>query len=361
MNDRLADLVCIRCGRSYPVADHTAGCPRCLEQGTPANLRCRYDGDSIGELAVRGARTLGEGSTPLFPLPAELAPDGVAVWVKNESANPTGSHKDRFSRGAVGRAAAAGYESVVAASSGNAAVSLAAYAAAHGLGCDLAVTHDVPEPIAAAVRDTGGRLHLFDTAEQRWDFVREHDADPERLAVTNHARPVVGSSPFGIDSMRPIGWEIVEELGRIPEHVLLPTARGDLAFGVHLGLREMARRREQPGPRIHLVEPFPRLAAVLAGANVHDSFAGDATATPSIGGDSATVQALQVLEETGGTAIAIDDGVDQARIGLARNGILLEGASAIVLPALHAAYDRSRIAPGETAVLLATAHPFKGL
>lgn len=361
MNDRLTDLLCIRCGRSYPVADHTAGCPRCLEQGAPSNLRCRYDGDPIGELALRGARTLGEAGTPLFPLPAGLAPDGVEVWVKNESANPTGSHKDRFSWGAVGRAAAAGYESVVAASSGNAAVSLAAYAAAYGLGCDLAVTRDVPAPIAGAVRDTGARLHLFDTAEQRWDFVRDHAADPARLAVTNYARPVVGSSPFGVDAMRPIGWEIVEELGRIPEHVLLPTARGDLAFGTYLGLREMARRYERPCPRIHLVEPFSRLHAVLAGASVHDSFAGDAAATPSIGGDSTTLQALRVLEDTGGIAIVVDDGVDEARIRLARNGILLEGASAIVLPALRVVHEQSRIAPGETAVLLATAHPFKGL
>ncbi|WP_266089471.1 threonine synthase [Saccharopolyspora sp. NFXS83] len=359
MNDRLTDLVCLRCGRAYPVADHTAGCPRCLEQGSPANLRCRYDGDPVGELALNGARTLGEGGTPLFPLPAGLAPDGVEVWVKNESANPTGSHKDRFSWGAVGRAAAAGYESVVAASSGNAAVSLAAYAAAYGLGCDLAVTRDVPTAISDAVRDTGARLHVFDTAEQRWEFVRDHGADPVRLPVTNYARPVVGSSPYGVDAMRPIGWEIVEVLGRVPDHVLLPTARGDLAYGTYLGLREMARRHGRPCPRIHLVEPFPRLRAVLAGAGVHDSFAGDAAATPSIGGDSTTLQALRVLEDTGGVAVVVDTGVEQARIGLARNGILLEGASAIVLPALRSLHDR--IAPGETAVLLATAHPFKGL
>ncbi|MFR9729750.1 threonine synthase [Saccharopolyspora sp. MS10] len=361
MNERLADLCCPRCGRSWPVADHPAGCPHCLDRGTPANLRCRFEGDSFGELAVLGARTLGEGGTPLFPLVPGLAPAGIEVWVKNESANPTGSHKDRFSSGAAGRAAAAGYAGIVAASSGNAAVSLAAYAAASGLGCELAVTREVPAPVAAAVRAAGARLYLFDTAEQRWDFVRERGAEPDLLAVTNHARPVVGSSPFGVDSMRPIGWEIADGLGRLPEHVLLPTARGDLASGVHLGLREAARRRDQPCPRVHLVEPFPRLSAVRAGASVHDSFPGSAASTPSIGGDSTTAQAWQVLEESGGSPVVVDTGVERARLRLAGAGILLEGASAIVLPALHSLHERGEIVPGETAVLIATAHPFKGL
>ncbi|WP_344927589.1 PLP-dependent lyase/thiolase [Saccharopolyspora gregorii] len=359
-NERLVALDCLGCGRSHPVGDLTAGCPDCLVRGTPANLRCRYDGDPFGQLPLRGARTLGEGGTPLFPLPAELAPDGVEVWVKNEAANPTGSHKDRFSWGAVGRAAAAGCAGVVAASSGNAAVSLAAYAALYGLECDLAVTTAVPAPIVDAVRATGARLHVFEDAEQRWDFVRDRAADPGRLAVTNYVRPAVGSSPFGVDAMRPLGWEVVDGLGRVPEHVLLPTARGDLAFGAHLGLREAARRHDRPGPRVHLVEPFPRLSAVRAGASVHDSFPGTATGAPSIGGGSTTVQAQRVLAESGGDPV-VADGAAAAAERLARHGILLEGASALVLPALHRLHGSGRIAPGETAVLVATAHPFKGL
>ena len=358
MNEHLTGLRCIQCGRLHPVADHPAGCEHCRDQGSAANLRCEYD-DDRPRLSLTGARSLGEGGTPLFPLPAEVA--GLDVWVKNEAANPTGSHKDRFSWGAVGRAAAAGYAGIAAASSGNAALSLAAYSAAYGLACEVAVTTDIPDALAGAVRDTGATLHVFDSAEQRWDFLRGRTGDPGTLVVTNYTRPVAGGSPFGIDAMRAIGWEIRSGLQRLPEHVVIPVSRGDLAYGVCLGLQQMARRHGESCPPVHLVEPFPRLAAVRAGAGVHDSFTGSAAGTPSIGGDSTTVQALRVLDDTGGSPVVLSSEVEEARIRLARMGILCEGTSATVLPAVEELRGRGVAAPGESIVVVLTSHPFNGL
>lgn len=88
--------------------------------------------------------TLGEGGTPLVSLPIlaeRLQVQGL--WVKNEGQNPTGSHKDRLSPLVVARALELGRTTVVAASSGNQGVSLALYAAAAGLECEIVTTHNM--------------------------------------------------------------------------------------------------------------------------------------------------------------------------------------------------------------------------
>lgn len=74
-------------------------------------------------------------------LPVDGQPN---VWVKNEAANPTGSHKDRFSAFATAHARACGYRGVVIGSSGNAGLSMAAYAAAAGLRCTVAASTRFP-------------------------------------------------------------------------------------------------------------------------------------------------------------------------------------------------------------------------
>ncbi|WP_237534425.1 pyridoxal-phosphate dependent enzyme, partial [Streptomyces sp. SID3343] len=71
---------------------------------------------------------LGEGNTPLVDL-------GAGVFVKDESRNPTWSHKDRINRCTVSAAAAIGAPGVVVSSSGNHGASAAAFAARAGLPC----------------------------------------------------------------------------------------------------------------------------------------------------------------------------------------------------------------------------------
>ncbi|HEX2435551.1 MAG TPA: threonine synthase, partial [Solirubrobacterales bacterium] len=77
--------------------------------------------------------SLNEGSTPLLPAPSLSDRLGVEVRLKLEGANPTGSFKDRGMTLAVSRAAGAGAEAIICASTGNTAASAAAYAARAGL------------------------------------------------------------------------------------------------------------------------------------------------------------------------------------------------------------------------------------
>ena len=80
---------------------------------------------------------------------------GLELWLKCESANPTGSFRDRGMTVAVSKAVEDGADAVVCASTGNTAASAAAYAARAGLRVAIlqpagAVAADRPGPLRSA-------------------------------------------------------------------------------------------------------------------------------------------------------------------------------------------------------------------
>src|SRR5205814_1339126 len=79
--------------------------------------------------------TLLEGNTPLVPAPrlAEATDPSLAIFLKCEGFNPTGSFKDRGMTMAMSKAVEAGSRAVICASTGNTSASAAAFAARAGL------------------------------------------------------------------------------------------------------------------------------------------------------------------------------------------------------------------------------------
>ncbi|WBB81489.1 pyridoxal-phosphate dependent enzyme [Micromonospora sp. WMMD882] len=365
-NPRLTGLACLRCDRRYEIADHTTGCPACLAEGAPANLECVYRPDGADRPAGRVEQpylrpvTLGEGGTPLLTDLAGVVP-GIDVALKWEGANPTGSHKDRFSAAVVTRAAHAGYEGVVAASSGNAGVSLAAYCGRAGLRCEVAVTDDTPARVVELMRDLGADVVSFPRSEQRWEHTARYRDSTLMLPVTNFVVPPVGSSPFGIEGYKLVAEEILADRGgSAPEWVVVPASRGDLAWGVHLGFRELLGA--DAVPRLCLVEPFPRVAAVLAGADQWATFPGDTRVMPSLGGNLLAAQSVEAVRRSRGHAEPVDDESVRAETRrLWRTGFPLEPSSAAGLVAVSRALAAGRINPDADVVVLATAHGLKGM
>ncbi|MFI6226747.1 pyridoxal-phosphate dependent enzyme [Micromonospora echinospora] len=361
-NPRLAGLACIRCARRYEVADHSTGCPACLAQGRPMNLECVYTpGDTSGvDQPYLRPITLGEGRTPLLTDVPGAVP-GLDVALKWEGANPTGSHKDRFSAVVVSRAVHAGYEGIVAASSGNAGVSLATYCGRAGLRCEIAVTDDTPARVVELMRDLGAEVVSFPHSEQRWKHVAAYRDSRTMLPVTNFVVPPVGSSPFGIEGYKLVAEEILaDRAGRAPEWVVVPASRGDLAWGVHLGFRELLGA--EAVPRICLVEPFPRVAAVLAGADEYATFPGATHAMPSLGGNQLAVQAVEAVRRSRGHAVAVDDESVLAETRrLWRAGLPLEPSSAAGLLAVSRALADGTMTAESDVVVVATAHGLKGM
>ncbi|MBI1774376.1 MAG: pyridoxal-phosphate dependent enzyme [Proteobacteria bacterium] len=373
INPRLGGFQCIRCGTRFPVAAYSAGCPLCFAADYPASVAPVYEGAQppprsgvrgmarfADRLPYRTFPSLGEGDTPLIELPTLARELGIErLLVKFEGAQITGSHKDRMSAQFIAHACALGAPRVIAASSGNAGVSIAAYAAQARMPCTIVTNTGMQTPWRQALESIGADLVECPDSLSRWQFVREKVETAGWLSATNYLDPPVGSDPSGVDAYKTIAYELGEDPGFSGiDAVLIPTARGDVLWGLFAGFREMQTAGEiKRSPALIAVEPFARLNRVLAGEDYRGHFDG-ASMLASIGGVTTTLQSLLAVRETQGTAITVSESnARQDQVVLARNGVYLEDSSAAALSALRSLARRdTRV---RQAILIGTSHGYK--
>lgn len=348
VTSRLTGMTCLRCADPWPVAEYEAGCPRCAAEGHASNLRLTYAPGERGiSLPYPDAPSLGEGATPLVELP-ELASELQLgrLSAKLEWCNPTGSHKDRMSAQLIARALDRGATRVVAASSGNGGVSVAAYAARAGFAAEIAVTDALPQVYRRAITAHGASLVSFADSMARWDHLAKRVGEGA-FAATNYKVPAIGTNPFGIEGYKTIAAELAS--GTMPDLVVVPCSRGDLLSGIRLGFEEIGAGL----PMLAAAEPFPRLERVLAGADYREQFAGD-TAQASIAGSTVTWQAVEALRGSAGRAVPVDDGAARAaQRRLAACGLHAELSAASALAALASLSEGGALA-GRHAVIVLT-------
>jgi threonine synthase len=376
INNHLSGFRCIRCKTLHPVADYPEGCPNCSADQHPASVTPAYDdtmprafGGGTGRGMPRFAhrlpyaafQSLGEGDTPLVELPGLADELGLQrLSIKLESANPTGSHKDRMSAQFVARAKDRGGAGVIAASSGNAGASLAAYAAAAGVPCIIVTTPAISPPWRRAIEMAGAEIIYTEDSLERWAIVRRKVREEGYASATNYLDPPVGSDPYGVDGYKTLGYELAEdEAAAEVDAIFVPTARGDLLWGIYRGLADaVAEGKRTRLPRLIVVEPFPRLEQVLAGQDLRMHFPGKSLLV-SIGGTTVTYQSYLAVTESRGRAVSVpQDKALADQQTLARNGIYLELSAAASLTGLRQAILR----PGEairSAVLIGTSHGYK--
>ncbi len=361
-NAALTGLQCLRCQRVYPLQLAHRACEPCKAQGVHVGLAASYGTGLAGDAKTPSRYpyakffTLGEGDTPLVTS-LELARwAGVGrLSIKDESRNPTGSHKDRMSALGVTQALDFGAHTVVLASSGNAAVSAAHYAHAAGLACEVATYDAMPAAYAKKLETCGATRHSFADNAGRWNFVRERACKPGYLALTNYHLPALGSAPLAIEGYKRIAHESHAQ-GGMPDHILVPTARGDLAWGIYAGFRDMLQAGQiQKLPRLWVVEPFARLICVLGGSDMHDSYSGH-TDQFSTAGATVTYLQWQAATATGGGAVVVpDSAAREARRQMTRADISAELCAAAGLAAARQLRDRDTIPSDASVMLILTA------
>lgn len=177
------------------------------------------------------------------------------LYLKNETVGVSGSFKDRGAVVAVRIAQAHGYRRLVTASSGNAGAAVAAHAAMAGLEAVVLVDPKVPETKLWQIRAFGATVQFH---EGLYDKPREQFiAEIRRVAAKLDAylaffwEPV---NPDILEGLEVIAEEILEQLGRAPDWVVIPTAGGD-----HLVAHARVYQRFWRQGRIAFV---PRLVAV---------------------------------------------------------------------------------------------------
>ncbi|TDO46582.1 threonine synthase [Kribbella sp. VKM Ac-2571] len=321
----LSHLECPRCGATHD-ADQIIGLCPC---GSP--LLARYDVLALhkDDLVSRGPDlwryhellpvrspenvvTLGEGMTPLLPLPRYGAELGVdRLLMKDEGLIPTGTFKARGAAVGVSRAYEVGVRKIAMPTNGNAGSAWAAYAARAGMEALIAMPIAAPEICRREVTAVGARLQLIDgLIGDAAAYVRSLIQDQPGYFDASTLK-----EPYRIEGKKTMGLEIAEQLNwQLPDVIVYPTGGGVGIIGIWKALNELRDLGwiEGPLPRLVAVqstgcapivrawekglpesEPWPDARTVAFGITV-----------PKALGDFLV---LQAIAETGGCAIAVDD------------------------------------------------------
>jgi len=278
--------------------------------------------------------SLGEGNTPLLHAPRLSERLGVELWLKWEGANPTGSFKDRGMSVAVTKAVEEGARAIVCASTGNTAASCAAYAARAGLEAVIVVVAGgAASSKLVQVRAVGGRIVEVDGA------FSDAYAHAEELAAQDGHVLVNSTNPNRIEGQKSAAFEILEQLGDLPDVLTLPYGGGGNTKAYARGFLERAGKL----PRLHPVQASQRADTLASAIRIVEPI------------HRAEVETA--LEQSGGSVVTVDD-VEIVRAWRAlghEEGLFCEPASAAGIAGL----ERGSAAQGERVVCVVTGHGLK--
>jgi len=314
-------LICTACGEETDST--TDRCPDCggvlvgdydVPDLTPEALPdttgpSRYE--SLRPFPQDATVTLGEGATPLVPVPDLAGELGVdSVYVKDEGRNPTASLGDRKLSLSVTAAARRGAERVVTPSTGNGAQANAAYAARANIESKGFVPSRCPFLNKAMVNVHGGDMRVV---EGRYDDAVS--AFDEELAEASDGWVTVAPGhPFRIEGAKSVAFEVIDDLEwTAPDAVVHPTGHGETLVGLERGFRAATDSGLTDSvPRTYAAQP-DSTAAIADAAREGASEPATIEHPDTIVGPlevpdpAAGAAALDSLDRSGGDGIAVSD------------------------------------------------------
>lgn len=356
-------LTCSRCDWRAPIDALYNLCPQCaapiLVQYDFAAVRLRDRNDMWRYADVLPIDdeaeivTLGEGLTPL--LASRTRPD---VFVKDESKNPTRSFKSRGMAAAVTMAKKLGARALAAPTAGNAGAALSAYGARAGLPVFVAMPRDTPQSIVDECRDYGAEVELVagvitDAAKRVQQYIAEHGGfDLSTL-----------KEPYRVEGKKIMGYELLADLGRLPDVILYPTGGGTGLIGMWKAFTEMERLGWIGAERPRMVSVQSSGCAPIVRAFDQQLETAPEWESPHTGawglrvpravGDRLMLEALRV---SGGGAIAIEESeIEPAAAAMRRDeGIDAGPETGAAWRAHELLLERGAIRQGETVVVFNT-------
>jgi threonine synthase len=379
---------CSECGAAYPESKGLLQCPECSPQQQAGgvtrgvlevcieNLPARWPAASFHSaeflaafLPIPSAEFLPPipvGDTPLLEVPGLRRALGMPhLFVKDDTRNPSGSAKDRASLLVVAKAREYGFETVAAASTGNAATALAAIAAASGVRAVLFVPASAPEAKLIQMLSYGAQvLPVEGTYDDAFDLCL---AACREFGWYNRSTAL---NPFTIEGKKTLALEIAAALSpEVPDVVLVPTGDGVMISGVAKGFADLASagliRRV---PRLIAVQPEGSAAIVHALENGLDNVIPIASAVSvadslNVKAPRNALQCLRVIRATRGGGVKVSDAaILNAIAELARHtGVFAEPAGAASLAGLRVALENGLVKKDECVVLLTTGTGLKDI
>jgi threonine synthase len=299
--------------------------------------------------------SLGEGSTPLVRSKRiESRFDGLQLYFKLESLNPTGSFKDRGMVVAVARAIKEGATSILCASTGNTSASAAAYAARANLRAAVLVPRGriAPGKLAQAVVYGARIISVDGNFDQALDIARE-------LVRTRPITLVNSVNPFRIEGQKTAAFEIADDLGDAPNILAIPVGNAGNITAYWKGFVEYSQREHASRRPRMLGFQAAGAAPIVRGAPIDDP---ETVATAIRIGNPASWQgAIAARDESGGAieAVSDDEILEAYRLLAVEEGIFCEPASAASLAGLLKQAREGVSFAGQTAVCVITGSGLK--
>lgn len=380
----LSYLECTACGQRHDADTLQTTCAACGKV-----LFARYDLDGVrtsvkpSDFAVRRwdmwryaellpvravdrVVSLGEGLTPLVGV-RQTAAEQVGLGrgellLKDEGQNPTASFKSRGLSAAVSRAWELGAQAIALPSAGNAGAAAAAYAAAAGLSCHIAMPSDVPELNRVEAEVYGAEVTLVDgLISDAGRLIRELAPSRGWFDVSTLREPYrqEGKKTMGVELAEQGGWGAA----CLPDVIVYPTGGGTGIVGMRKAFDELEAlgwigpkrpkmvvvqsegcapivRAFERGERF--AEPWQNAQTIAAGLRV-----------PAAIGDYLILDAVR---DSGGTALAVsEDAIREAQLEMGRlAGMYAAPEAAATWAAIRPLRQRGFLAGDEKVVLFIT-------
>jgi threonine synthase len=291
------------------------------------------------------------------------------LTLKHQGLNPTGSFKDTGMTTAITQAVQLGATTVVCASTGNTAASLAAYAARAGLQCAILVPRgQVSHAKLAQSLDYGAEVIEIDgNFDDSMRVIREL-AEDESIYLVNSI------NPFRIEGQKTVAVEMLHQRDwRVPDHVVVPGGNLGNSSALGKGFRELLE--------LGVIDRLPQLSVVQAEGAApfaqlfamenEDDFSGAAELVPvknpetlataiKIGDPVSWKKALREVRTSGGRVITVNEQeIADAKAVIGRDGVGCEPASATTVAGIRQLVASKFIGRDDDVVAVLTGHVLK--
>jgi threonine synthase len=379
---------CFRCGTEQGAAFSGYVCPAC-----GGNLEVRYSWPKgrgrwwvdesrkdvfryrallpVSRLEL--ASPLRVGLTPLYEVPRVGAKAGLNnLLLKDDGQNPSASFKDRAGAVALVRARETGAKVLCGASTGNAGSSMACLAASVGMPCVIFVPEKAPAAKIAQLLIFGAKVLAV-----KGSYDDAFDLCMEVCAQRGWFNRNTGHNPFTREGKKTAAFEIYDQLGKIPDWVVVPTGDGNILAGIWKGFRDLkeagitaklpkmlcaqSEESQAIGAAVWKLQQARTLKpdwktveiAPVAATTIADSISVD---IPRDG-----LAAVRATIESGGAAVAVPDAEILAAIPeMARGaGVFAEPAASCAWAALKKAAKDGIVTADETVVCMCTGNGLK--
>lgn len=300
--------------------------------------------------------TLNEGNTPLIKADNLAKKIGLnaEIYLKFDGANPTGSFKDRGMTMAVSKAAEAGANAIICASTGNTSAAAAAYGAKAGMRTFVLI----PDGYIALGKLSQAMMYGAEVIAINGNF----DEALEVVREISQKYPVTlvnSVNPYRIEGQKTGAFEICDALGDAPDYHFIPVGNAGNITAYWKGYSEYFQLKK--------ITKLPKMmgfeatgsAAIVKGERILKP---ETIATAiRIGNPASWKQAEAARDESKGRIDCVTDEeiIEAYKLIASSEGILAEPASAASVAGLIKANKLNLIEKGKKIVCILTGNGLK--